>query len=160
MGRGSQDESGKVEEPAQVLNTRCSNRGHEQGREHGREGKRTQGLTIRKQYAHTNATKGRRPKRVHARQYEIYMERLRKTIAIMQLYTGNLFYIRPQTITRTETKHNFKPLTDPPPTAPFSAESVGIGVAVGLSVVATVPVPVVAPVGRAIEMVEVIASDG
>jgi hypothetical protein len=59
---------------------------------------------------------------------------------------------------RMAIKDNPKLPTNPLPTAPFSADSVGAGV--GLSVAATVPVPVVAPVGRAIEIVEVIASDG
>jgi hypothetical protein len=44
VDRGSQDESGKVEEPAQVLNTRCSDRGYEQGPGHGRYGKTNAGL--------------------------------------------------------------------------------------------------------------------
>lgn len=66
--------------------------------------------------------------------------------------------MKTQTITRTSIKDNPKLPTNPLPTAPFSADSVGAGV--GLSVAATVPVPVVAPVGRAIEIVEVIASDG
>jgi hypothetical protein len=69
-----------------------------------------------------------------------------------------LFYIRPQTITRTAIEDNPKLPTNSFPAAPFSADSVGAGI--GLSVAAPVPVSVVAPVGRAIEMVEVIASDG
>ena len=66
--------------------------------------------------------------------------------------------MKPQTRTRTAIKDNPKLPTDPLPTAPFSADSVGAGV--GLSVAVTEPVSVVAPVGRTIEMVEVIASDG
>lgn len=66
--------------------------------------------------------------------------------------------MKPQTITRTAIKDNPKLPTKPFPTAPFSADSDGAGV--GLSVAATEPVSIVAPVGRAMEMVEVMASDG
>ena len=59
---------------------------------------------------------------------------------------------------RMAIKDNPKLPIDPLPTTPFSADSVGAGV--GLSVAVIEPVSVVAPVGRAIEMVEVIASDG
>jgi hypothetical protein len=59
---------------------------------------------------------------------------------------------------RMAIKDNPKLPTNPLPTVPFSADSVGAGV--GLSVAVIEPLSVVAPVGRAIEMVEVIASDG